>query len=173
MKPFGSIVSATPGGIGKMNLYTRLEIKTALVLLIALAFLPVWGQKGKQSGNVKSPPLRYVFIENRIDDGGDRRILQVLMDEKAFSERNLRILFELIGKRFPNDDLVVSVFTSLEDAPTPEERDEGSISEETESRPVKHYWAVYLRHEGYDFFRYSPVGDLNGNRVVEMMKKRP
>ena len=48
----------------------------------------------------------------------------MLLDPKSFSEENLKQLFALLSKRFPEPtELVVNVYTDLEDIMTPEEGD--------------------------------------------------
>jgi len=79
--------------------------------------------------------IRYAIVGNNVADiTGDRkdaqRVVSVLMDEKAFSEENLRTLFPLLSKRFPDPQrLIVHIFTSLEQVRTPEESETPGISE--------------------------------------------
>jgi len=52
------------------------------------------------------------------------RGVDVLLDPKSFSEENLKQLFAMLSKRFPEPaKLIVNVYTDLEDIMTPEEGD--------------------------------------------------
>ena len=75
-------------------------------------------------------PFRYVITRDEVTEstyypqGGKFRTrgVNVLLDEKSFSESTLKQLFALISKRFPDPDgLRVTVYTNLEDMMTPEE----------------------------------------------------
>ena len=108
-------------------------------------------------------PFRYVLIsdavvaqENETSQRGSRYIT-VLMDGTAFSEPNLKILFELISKRhLKSVRLIVDVYTSLQQVKTPEEMDIASVSEQPYDTSLDRYpRAAYVRHGGDEFFRYT------------------
>ena len=96
-------------------------------------------EKSKQqiSGQTYKAPFRYVIISNHVyTPTGDRRdtsrFIEVLLDEKAFSEETLRQLFKLISQRFPKPRwLDVDVYPNLDQTETPEESDLAKISETT------------------------------------------
>ena len=111
-------------------------------------------------------PFRYVIASNEIDD--KERGIDVVMERKAFSEQNLKLLYQLLANRFPIPyDMTVFCYTDLEDIPTPEERD-GPISTPPEGpgprtttrrasakmaghpQPL----AVFLRNEANECIRY-------------------
>ncbi|MGE3467273.1 MAG: hypothetical protein AB7J13_10100 [Pyrinomonadaceae bacterium] len=139
---------------------------------------PVIGQtKPKQAANQASfSAFRYVIIANTTDFDEDRmlagRSVEVLMDGQKFSEGNLRSFFSLISTRFPDPRLLyVTVYTSLEQAPTPEERDKGGASEmPDDGKNGKYLWALYIRNGDDEFFRYSPKKNLSDTKTVQISK---
>src|SRR5205085_6018598 len=99
----------------------------------------------------------------------------VLLDPKAFSEKNLRELCLLLSKRFRQpDQLVVAVFTSLEQIPTPEEEDYLVSSEEEEPENnlssfnnIKKYpGASYNRDKEKEVIKYSMGNDQPDKTIV-------
>ena len=163
----------------KIPYYSLLPVNLSILLLLTCCLLTS-GQKlyGQDNREANSSSFRYVIIENRLDEdanpGEKRRVVEVLLDRRAFSEKNLRILFQLVSKRFADDDLLdVWVHTSLEQAPTPEERDAGATSEDPDESTKHFYWAWYLRSSDDEFFRYSPRNDKSGNRLIQLKSKGP
>ena len=150
------------------------------LLLLLVVVSSDYGQsdRGSLSPPRAESPFRYVITHNHVDDAagdGDqpRRVLQVLMEEKAFSEKNLHTLFRLISKRFPTPSLLdVDVATSLDQLATPEELDHGSNSEEPSPDGPKYFWAIYIRSANDEFFRYSPLHDMTVNRLVQLRPKK-
>jgi hypothetical protein len=106
-------------------------------------------------------PIRYVIVYNEISQTEyPTRSVEILMDENAFNEKNLKQLFELLDKRFSKpESLLVIVHTSLKTIETPEERDLGNYSLEAgrlTDEIIKHKDAFYVRYEnGYRRFRYT------------------
>src|SRR6185436_379894 len=104
-------------------------MKSPLVLVAGLVLLfPLFnnglratqGTRPMQKASDLKPfrsSIRYAIVGNNVaditGDGKDaQRVVGVLMDEKAFSEENLRTLFPLLSKRFPDPQrLIVQVFT--------------------------------------------------------------
>src|SRR6266480_3066910 len=70
-------------------------------------------------------PFRYIVIANEVtkpdgDVTNSTRTVSVLLDERAFSEGNLKNLFALLSKRFAAPKrLDVWLYTSLEQIETP------------------------------------------------------
>lgn len=126
--------------------------------------------------NSSKSSFRYVIINNEVtndldlsDDG--YRYVEVLLDDKAFSEENLGKLFELVSKRFPTPKVLhVQVYTSLEDVETPEEREEGKISEVSADPSADNYHrAFYLRDaDGNEWFSYNPYPPSREIRTVRL-----
>lgn len=156
-----------------------LRFTNLLVTLLIVCFVPISGQisDNRQLRNESVSSFRYVIIENRLDEDkntGERsRVVEILLDKKAFSEKNLRLLFQLVSKRFSDAKLLdVWVHSSLEQAPTPEERDEGGTSRNPNESTKKYYWAVYLRSLDDEYFRYSPITDKSDNKLVQLKKSK-
>ena len=132
----------------------------ALLCLILVGFLTSCAehlflsraQEGRPTASHQSE-FRYLIFRNGLLHDG--RLVFVLLDEKSFSERTLKVLFNLVSKRFPNpDELRIAVYTNLAQIPTPEEEDaEGALSPESKPRPDpssirKDRIAVYTRLGG-------------------------
>ncbi len=106
----------------------------AFCSLVLCTLTYVHAQQNSNKNRRTSRPFRYVILDNNIDpslgkDDPERRFVEVLMESKAFSRKNLITLFHLISKRFPKPTLLyVNIFTDLEDVATPEEQVEGSGS---------------------------------------------
>jgi hypothetical protein len=153
-----------------------------ILVCILLAFIFVVGDTSIASGmrapqqeNKPSPasPFRYAIVWNKVIEGNTYpfgtpfrfRGVDVLMDEKSFSEANLRQLLQLLSKRFPDPErLQVDVYTNLEDVLTPEEAElvppPGSRVPE---RGLKHAWAFYIRsgdNEHLDYCTKEPGAEV-------------
>jgi len=159
--------------------YFLFPVNLSILLLLSFCLLTssqtLCGQDKRESN---PPSFRYVIIENRLDEdantGEKCRVVEVLLNQRAFSENNLRLLFQLVSNRFADDQrLDVWVHTSLEQAPTPEERDAGATSEDPDESTKHFYWAWYLRSPDDEFFRYSPRNDKSGNRLIQLKSKGP
>ncbi len=109
-------------------------------------------------------PFRYAIVSNEREGRGRKRAdgyryVEVLLDERAFSEENLRELFRLISKRFPQPRVLhVQVYTNLEDVETPEEREMPKASEASLDTSLDRYHqAFFLRDsEASEWFTYNP-----------------
>jgi hypothetical protein len=93
------------------------------------------------------------------------------MDPRAFSEKNLRELFNLVARRFPDpEELHVGAFTSLDQLPTPEEQDY-MLKTNTDWLPFmdqieKQPGAVYARKGGSEGFKYSSANGKPKTTVI-------
>lgn len=116
-------------------------------------------------------PFRYVIVFNYLDT---YRNLDVLLDEKAFTEANLTELFRLLKKRFPVPQaLFIDVRVSLEDLPTPEEEDEPQISELPDELPGTHPEALLARDgHGNEWFSYT-MNPRTSDRKTVILKGKP
>lgn len=106
--------------------------------------------------------FRYIIFGDSVDETGGsesaERTVQVLLDDKAFSEETLRTLLRFISRRYPRPDwMTVWVLTNLKQIRTPEEEDRGRVSG-TKSDPefYQHHRALLIRHNGNELFRYNP-----------------
>jgi hypothetical protein len=100
----------------------------------------------------------------------------VLLDQQSFAEKNLQEVFLLVSRRFPQpEQLWITVFTNLEQLPTPEEEDYLASSPEDHSLPLfskveKYPSAEYTRFKGKEVFQYS-TGDGQPPKTVVMPAK--
>ena len=140
-----------------------LKMALCIGLLLPPGNIPgVW--KKSMSQGADRAPFRYVIVSNegegrRPKRGDGYRYVEVLLDERAFSENNLKELFRLVSKRFSTPRaLHVQVYTNLEDVETPEEKEKGKISETPfDPNLERHHQAFYLRDdEGNEWFTYNP-----------------
>jgi hypothetical protein len=150
------------------------------IFLFLGCFIVANGQKTRvaKQENKSDSSFRYVIFENTLDEDENpelnRRIVEVLLEKKAFSEKNLKTLFALVSKRFPEPNLLfVNVYIHLEQIATPEEKDGGATSESKEVGSFhKYYWAIYLRNDGDEYFRYSLLYDKSETKTVQLTNKQ-
>lgn len=81
--------------------------------------------------------------------------IEVLMEDRAFNERNLRILFQILSERFnEKSGLSVEVYTSLDAIRTPEENENIDLK-----GPIDNYedykYAFYFRNGFGEYFQYG------------------
>lgn len=118
---------------------------------------------GPQSGHaVFRSDFRFVILSDEVYDATGKkdmtRSMQVLMDDKAFSEENLTKLFKLLLKKYPKPNWMdVSVVTNLEQVATPEESEREMIMSHTNNHPEFGLYnhAILRRHGGDEFFRFT------------------
>ena len=130
------------------------------VLLVGFGCLGAHAQSNKTAkiDNKDRSQIRYVIANNEVDrkldsKDEDRRVIDVLIDQKGFSKEGLTGVLKLISKRFPNPiPLYVDVYTALEDVSTPEERDKSVLSENPIDNPRKGDYAVFVRTKKKAFF---------------------
>jgi hypothetical protein len=156
-----------------IRMRTILGIGLLLGLLLTVSIAAGANNKHVPQAPNRSP-FRYVIVSNEvIDDSGTPprdayRYVEILLDGKAFSERNLKELFRLVSKRFPKPKVLdVQVYTNLEDIETPEERESGKMSEAPYDRSLdRHHQAFFVRDDdGDEWFTYNP-----NPRTPEMKK---
>jgi hypothetical protein len=105
--------------------------------------------------------FRYVIVSGEIEarlSKQEKRHVEVLIEEGAFSANNLRELFKLVSARFKlPKQLNVHVYTSLQDIPTPEEREAPAISERQDTASLEmHAQAFFYRDgQGNEWFSYN------------------
>jgi len=165
------------------NYFVNLNLLATFLLLSALP-LDLYGQSKTpvvSTSTINSVP-RYALVGNWLDDEKEwdpndpkvySRHVEVLIERKDFSEKNLRTLLGLVSKRFPSPvKLFVNVYTDLDQVLTPEERDSGVTSEIEGGEERQHFWAIYVRTRNDEYFRYSPTNDLSGNILVPLKRPR-
>jgi len=124
-------------------------------------------------------PIRYIVVYNDVYKGGmtsSERRIDVLMQEKQFNKKNVKAVFNLIKKRYPQPlGMVVRVHTSLTTVETPEERE--LPKDGADSRFVDKYFrykgAYYIRSEnGSEQFTYTvKLNPYKEKRIVLPSKK--
>lgn len=105
-------------------------------------------------------PLRYVIVYNDIVKLGnaDERRIELILDDKQFSEENLIKVFNLVKQRFPSPiSLEIEVHTNLATIETPEERDKpDSSTGRLTHKTVFHKTAGYSRFgDGSEGMNYT------------------
>jgi hypothetical protein len=104
-------------------------------------------------------PIRYVIVYNSMFLNDTERRIEILMDEKQFTESNLIAVFDLIKKRFPEPArLMIKVHTSLATIETPEEREMIALSHTSRFSKVrlKYKEAFFSRFQnGRESFSYT------------------
>ncbi len=150
-------------------------------MIVSANFVPAFStlkcmiQREKARIPQPNPKVRYIVVSNRLLHSG--RLVFVLVDEQSFSEQNLKEVFQLVSKRYPKpDQLWITVFTNLEQYPTPEEEDYMQLVPSDDSMPFitkgeKHPIANYSRLEGNEAFEYSRGDGQEKKRVV--LSQRP
>jgi hypothetical protein len=130
------------------------------------------GAENKSSEGISRAPFRYIVvagvstIERKVNNNPHYYALDVLMEDQAFNEANLRVLFRLLSKRF-NDRaaLFVDVYTSLEAIRTPEEYDEVDLV-----GPVgdyyKYKYAFFSRNRNGERFQWGIPNQAPPSEVI-------
>jgi hypothetical protein len=122
-------------------------------------------------------PFRYAIVRNEVAKTHPVRQVGILMEEGAFTEENLRFVYQLVVKRFPEPyEMDIWVYTSLVDVPTPEEVDAGGRSEMKNPPPVSgRPTAVSVRNDYNEYINYyypTPKGQENGRIVIRAPEKQ-
>ncbi|SRR2546423_1470561 len=149
-----------------------LALGLLLILLINSTANPQYLYATQEHSSTRHPQsgFRYIIFYSGLLHG--RRVTLVLMDRQAFSEANLKELFKLISKRFLQpDQLFVSVYTSLDQLPTPEEQDDEDSNDfwqspERQQTFNKYPRADYVRENGNESFHYVMGGNDQTERAV-------
>lgn len=123
-------------------------------------------------------PFRYIILGNEI--GGfskAERHVGILLDHKVFSVETVKELFRLVSERFPEPDrLRITVFSRLEQLPTPEEDDKvnPSISEGPDiPERDKYPLAFMIREDGNELIRYYPNAPNMKMRTIILKGRDP
>lgn len=129
--------------------------------------------KGRAKQERSKSSFRYVILRNEyagdnVEPRDPYRTVEVLLDETVFSEKTLRKLFDLISRRYPKPQLLrVWVYTNLNQLATPEEEDRGKRSETPDDPDDdKYHWAIFIREDGNELFRYNPDPPSTDLRTV-------
>ena len=168
-----------------------MKVRSDLHLLLCISFLlisnclAVTGNRQmlhstNQERSARSP-FRYIIISNEVSNASDnsqnaQRHVGVLLEEKAFSEETLKELFKLVSTRCPQPDrLEVSIYTSLEQLDTPEERDNRVwISGSNGNTSFDNYHrALFIRQNGNELIRHSVSLPVRGLTTIILKGRDP
>jgi hypothetical protein len=119
--------------------------------------------KGTDDSCNRKIEFKYVVVQNSVtkerNASDDTREMWIFLDERAFSEENLRLLFEHVGKKYSSPGkLYVWVETHWDDVPNSDLDCKGyAISEGPDRADEKdHHRATYFRTAEVELFRYNP-----------------
>ena len=140
--------------------------KTKVVLVVLVLILTVSGSIAAINGREEvaaqyrlhtSSSFRYAIVRSEVSKALPARQVWVLMEERAFTEENLKSLYQFVVKRFPEPyQMDIWVYTSLQDVPTPEEADsDEGMSEVKDAPPLSGApTAVCVRNEKTEYINY-------------------
>lgn len=108
--------------------------------------------------------FKYLIASNSVSKEkglktGSREIW-IFLDPRAFSEKNLKLLFLHLGKKYSNSaKLYIWVETNWDTIPTSDSDCEGSAQSGETNRPNSedYYKAIYFRTGEVELFRYNPI----------------
>jgi hypothetical protein len=119
--------------------------------------------------------LRYVIVYNDVVKlNAEERRIELILDEKQFSEENLIKVFNLVKQRFPLPvRLEIEVHTNLATIETPEERDKpDSSTGRLTHKTVFHKTAGYSRfNDGSEGMSYTVSLSPFSEKVVFLEDK--
>ena len=128
-------------------------------------------QEPKRHDSPIKSPFRYVIIfgtseiERKVNSDPDEANFEVLIDDDAFTEKNLVSLFELIDKRFvKKKSFAVNVFATLKATRTPEEWDRTVLWGPVEGYE-KFKYAAFFKNPSGKYFVYNIPGLVSLRRV--------
>jgi hypothetical protein len=106
--------------------------------------------------------FRYLVLENELRSPTVRHI-EIFLDDRAFSETNLKTLFEYLSKTNPDPKLLtIQVYSNWEQVPIPSDCP-GTGRSNMPDKPDKYdyYQAIYYRNDRngimIETFEYNPV----------------
>ena len=151
------------------------------VITIAILLLMMFGVAAGQqipnptakapSDDLEQPQFRYVIIagvskaEKYANRGPHYYIMDVLMEDKAFNEKNLTLLFRLLSRRFSDrPGLFINVYTSLDAIRTPEEYDATDLAGPRDDYH-KYKFAFFLRNASGESYRYGIPNVIDSAQV--------
>jgi hypothetical protein len=117
-------------------------------------------------------PFHYL-VTNDVKDY-NTRIIQVFLDEKAFSEQNLTTLFRYLSDKNPATDsssynnLQIWVKTDWSQLPFPSDCPPSANSGgDSGTKRNDYFWANFYRSEGKEYFTYNPTkGEWKNKGVI-------
>ena len=152
--------------------------KIILFLFLVICAFPVFTEAQKTNSKTTQKefrsPFRYVIIAGASDlekyvnrFPNESLDLEVLLENDAFNEKNLRELFTLLSNRYNSGQgLSIWVYTSLSAVRTPEENEQINLK-----GPIENYSkfknAFFFRDGNKnEWFKYSVPNSINEKLVV-------
>jgi hypothetical protein len=146
----------------------RQSIRPSFSISVLFLLLPLSAQTSSSKCGLQqqgidgrhTSPFRYIIHSNKINKQLNNRSVGVLIDKEAFTEDNLRALYELISRRYAKPEwLWIWVSTNLWQLATPEEAD-GPLKSERGFDPHDDLYprAFMIRQNGNQLFRYTAQG---------------
>ena len=131
--------------------------------------------KMSRSDNYRAP-FRYVIVEGvsklekYVNDDPDNLYFEVLMEDQAYTEKNLILLFRMLSARFvERPGLSIYVYTSLSAIRTPEENEDIDLLGPVEN--YENYKYASFNRNGYgEYFDYGIPGKVR-HKLVEIKGK--
>jgi len=120
--------------------------------------------------------FRWLELENVLYSEKVRHI-EVFLDERAFSEENLRTLFAFLSKKNPHPQHITAVvYTNWQQLPLPSPDCPGWGMSNMPEKPDRYDYlqAIYYRREAREYFRYSPATKVHDSEFkTVLISKNP
>jgi hypothetical protein len=100
------------------------------------------------------------------------RHVEVFLDEKAFSEENLKKLFAHLSPKYPATRLIIEVFTDWNQLPLPSDCP-GAGTSNMPDRPdlYDYHQAIYYNLPEREYFRYNPTKKIHSSEFKTVVLK--
>jgi hypothetical protein len=144
----------------------------ALVLMMTLSCVAFsQARRVREPSCETEPPFHYLIVQNALSDDkrmSDRhREMIVFLDETAFSEENLRLLFVHLAMKYPFPKILdVTVETKWNRIPNPYACPGSGVAESEQpysDDQFGYHWSLFMRRGKDEIFRYNP--DVNNGHI--------
>lgn len=128
----------------------------------------------KSDGNCEKFSFRWIELENYMITPTNRRI-EIFLDPTAFSEANLRSMFEHLSRKNPTpQNLTINVLTNWKQLEPNSDCPIGAISGRPDPPDLYDYLrAFYWRRTGREYFRYSPAVKVHDSEWTNVTIRAP
>lgn len=119
--------------------------------------------------------FRYLIVQDILAWESQRHLL-VFLDERAFSEENLKELFIKLSKKYSEyDELLIKVETNWERLPMPNDclPPVGSSERSNGSDENKFHRAIFYRKGASEYFKYNPILNTSDFKTVILKEAKP
>ncbi len=145
-----------------------------LIFCLAITFALFVNPALSQRTTVDCADINFHYlITSDAQDTSVSRSVEVFLDNAAFSEKNLKILFAHLAKRYSRTKiLIITVVTNWEQLPLPADCRSAGISDlSTKPENFEYHEARYFRNQETEFFTYNPVLKTEDFKKVLLRKK--